>query len=159
MAKLFNWRHYNIRQSFWFPRLEPSGRDGPAANRPAASKLNYAVGGTVEEKGFDTAPTAGGVYEVLRAASELVPGIDELQIDELSVGLRPGTPDNAPAIGPGALAGLTWATGHYRNGILLAPLTGELVAATLTGKTGELEQLLAACAPERFAAEHMRAGA
>ncbi len=119
----------------------------------------YAVGGTVEEKGFDTAPTAGGVYEVLRAASELVPGIDELQIEELSVGLRPGTPDNGPAIGPGALAGLTWATGHYRNGILLAPLTGELVAATLTGKTGELEQLLAACAPERFAAAHMRAGA
>ncbi len=119
----------------------------------------YAVGGTVEEKGFDTAPTAGGVYEVLRAASELVPGIDELQIEELSVGLRPGTPDNAPAIGSGVLEGLTWATGHYRNGILLAPLTGELVAATLTGKTRELEQLLAACAPERFAVAHARASA
>jgi glycine oxidase len=117
----------------------------------------YAVGGTVEEKGFDTAPTAGGIYEVLRAASELVPGIDELQIEELSVGLRPGTPDNAPAIGPGALERRTWATGHYRNGILLAPLTGELVAATLTGKTRELEPLLAACAPGRFAAAHARA--
>jgi glycine oxidase len=111
----------------------------------------YAVGGTVEEKGFDIAPTVGGVYEVLRAAGELVPGIDELEIEALSVGLRPGTPDNAPAIGPGALDGLTWATGHYRNGILLAPLTGELVAATLTGETRELGRLLASCAPERFA--------
>lgn len=112
----------------------------------------YAIGGTVEEKGFDTAPTVGGVYEVLRAAGELVPGIDELEIEELLVGLRPGTPDNAPAIGPGALAGLVWATGHYRNGILLAPLTGELVAATLTGETRGLGELLAACAPERFGA-------
>ncbi len=116
----------------------------------------YAIGGTVEEKGFDTAPTVGGVYEVLRAAGELVPGIDELEIEELLVGLRPGTPDNAPAIGPGALEGLVWAAGHYRNGILLAPLTGELVAATLTGETQGLGELLAACAPERFGAARER---
>ena len=56
-----------------------------------------------------------------------MPGVTELEIEELSVGLRPGTPDNLPAIGPGALDGLWWATGHYRNGILLAPLTAELV--------------------------------
>lgn len=93
----------------------------------------YALGGTVEEKGFELSPTAGGMYEMLRAASELVPGIDELQIEELSVGLRPGTPDNAPAIGRGALEGLVWATGHYRNGILLAPLTAELIVETLAG--------------------------
>jgi glycine oxidase len=93
----------------------------------------YALGATVEEKGFELTPTAGGVYELLRDASELVPGIDELQIEELSVGLRPGTPDNVPAIGRGALEGLVWATGHHRNGILLAPLTAELVAETLAG--------------------------
>ena len=95
----------------------------------------YVLGATVEERGFELEPTAGGVYELLRDASELIPGIDELRIEELSVGLRPGTPDNVPAIGPAAgLEGLVWATGHYRNGILLAPLTAELVAATLAGE-------------------------
>ena len=83
----------------------------------------------MEERGFDTAPTAGGVYELLRDMSELVPGVLELEIEELLAGLRPATPDNLPAIGPGALDGLVWATGHFRNGILLAPVTAELVAA------------------------------
>lgn len=113
---------------------------------------SYALGATVEEKGFELSPTAGGVYELLRDASELVPGIDELRIEELSVGLRPGTPDNAPAIGRGVLDGLIWATGHHRNGILLAPLTAELVTATLTGEiSASLDSALAACAPARFA--------
>ncbi len=94
---------------------------------------SYVLGATVEEKGFELTPTVGGVYELLRDAGELVPGIDELRIEELSVGLRPGTPDNAPVIGPGALEGLLWATGHHRNGILLAPLTAELVVETLAG--------------------------
>jgi glycine oxidase len=90
------------------------------------------------------------VYELLRDAHELVPGVSELEIEEVSVGLRPGTPDNAPAIGAGALAGLIWATGHHRNGILLAPLTAELVAAALAGEpSGELA---AACEPGRFMA-------
>jgi glycine oxidase len=93
----------------------------------------YALGATVEEQGFELTPTAGGVYELLRDASELVPGIGELRIEELSVGLRPGTPDNVPVIGHGALAGLVWATGHHRNGILLAPLTAELVVEALAG--------------------------
>jgi glycine oxidase len=93
----------------------------------------YALGATVEEKGFELAPTAGGVRELLRDASELVPGIDELHIEELSVGLRPGIPDNVPVIGAGALQGLVWATGHHRNGILLAPLTAELVVESLAG--------------------------
>jgi glycine oxidase len=94
---------------------------------------SYALGATVEEQGFDLSPTAGGVYELLRDASELVPGIDQLRIEELSVGLRPGTPDNVPVIGCGVLDGLIWATGHHRNGILLAPLTAELVLETLAG--------------------------
>jgi glycine oxidase len=93
----------------------------------------YVLGATVEERGFELAPTAGGVYALLRDACELLPGIDELQIEELAVGLRPGTPDNVPAIGPGAVEGLVWATGHHRNGILLAPLTAELVVEALAG--------------------------
>ena len=113
---------------------------------------SYVLGATVEEKGFDLSPTAGGVYELLRDATELVPGIDELRIEELSVGLRPGTPDNAPVIGHGVPDGLIWATGHHRNGILLAPLTAELVTATLTGETSaSLDSALTLCEPARFA--------
>ena len=93
----------------------------------------YVLGATVEERGFSVAPTAGGVYELLRHAHELVPGVSELEIAELSVGLRPSTPDNVPVIGPGTVEGLVWATGHYRNGILLAPLTAELVVGAVTG--------------------------
>jgi glycine oxidase len=111
----------------------------------------YVLGATVEERGFELEPAAGGVYELLRDAHELVPGVSELEIEELSVGLRPGTPDNLPAIGPGALEGLTWATGHYRNGILLAPLTAELVVALLAREQA-LDPLLATCSPARFAA-------
>ena len=86
----------------------------------------YVLGATVEERGFDVAPRAGGIHELLREAIELVPDVRELTIEELCVGLRPGTPDNAPTIGRGALDGLTWATGHHRNGILLAPLTAQI---------------------------------
>jgi glycine oxidase len=94
----------------------------------------YVLGATMEERGEDLHPTAGGVYELLRDAHELVPGVEELQIEELNVGLRPSTPDNAPVIGPGALEGLVWATGHHRNGILLAPLTAELVTKALAAQ-------------------------
>jgi glycine oxidase len=112
----------------------------------------YVLGATVEERGFELQPTAGGMHELLREAHELVPGVSELQVEELSVGLRPGTPDNAPAIGPGALEGLTWATGHHRNGVLLAPLTAELLAGVLAGGDGALDPdpLLDACSPARF---------
>jgi glycine oxidase len=81
----------------------------------------------------------------LRDAIELLPGLSELVIDELDAGLRPGTPDNAPVIGPGALAGLHWATGHFRNGILLAPITAELVVASVLG-----EGPAGPFAPDRF---------
>jgi glycine oxidase len=111
----------------------------------------YVLGATVEERGFELSATAGGAYELLRDAHELVPGVSELEIEELSVGLRPGTPDNAPAIGPGAVDGLIWATGHYRNGILLAPLTAELVLGVLVGEQAP-DALLAACSPHRFVA-------
>ena len=91
------------------------------------------VGATVEEQGFDSAVTAGGVHELLREAYRLLPEVAELELVEANAGLRPGTPDNLPIVGPGALEGLVLATGHYRNGILLAPLAAERVAETLTG--------------------------
>jgi glycine oxidase len=111
----------------------------------------YVLGGTMEERGFDTSVTAGAVFELLREASELVPGASELVLDELSAGLRPATPDNAPAIGPAAVPGLHWAVGHYRNGILLAPITAELVVDALTG--AELPEFADPFAPGRFAAQ------
>ncbi|HLH64256.1 MAG TPA: glycine oxidase ThiO [Solirubrobacteraceae bacterium] len=109
----------------------------------------YVIGGTSEERGFDTTVTAGAVHELLRDATELVPGVSELVLDELSAGLRPGTPDNLPAIGPAALAGLHWAAGHRRNGILLAPVTAEIVAAALAGDGVGWD--IAPFAPTRFA--------
>jgi glycine oxidase len=109
----------------------------------------YVLGATMEERGYDLAPTAGGVYELLRDMSEIVPGVLELELEEVRVGLRPATPDNLPAIGPGALLGLVWATGHFRNGILLTPLTAELAAAALAGEP--LPEWAACADPRRFA--------
>jgi glycine oxidase len=110
----------------------------------------YVLGATMEERGFDTTATAGAVLELLRQARELVPGITELQLEEVSVGLRPGSPDNLPIVGPGELEGLVWASGHYRNGILLAPLTAQIVADLLTGEPPS--DLARACAPARLTA-------
>ncbi|HET8980721.1 MAG TPA: glycine oxidase ThiO [Solirubrobacteraceae bacterium] len=109
----------------------------------------YVIGATSEERGFDTTVTAGAAFELLRDASELVPGISELVLDEFSAGLRPGTPDNLPAIGPSAIEGLHWATGHRRGGILLAPVTAELVTAGLAGEP--LPEHAEPFAPGRFA--------
>jgi len=118
----------------------------------------YVLGATVEERGFDVQPDAGGVYELLRNAHEAIPGVRELKIEELCVGLRPGTPDNAPAIGRGALEGLLWATGHHRNGILLAPLTAALLVEHMCGDA-PADRLLAACDPQRFASDGSAAAA
>jgi glycine oxidase len=109
----------------------------------------YVLGATMEERGHDTTPTAGGVYELLRDMSELVPGVLELEISELLAGLRPATPDNLPAIGPGAWDGLLWATGHFRNGIVLAPVTADVIVACLTG--APVPDWAAPADPRRFA--------
>ena len=93
----------------------------------------YALGATVEERGFDTTVTAGPVWELLRDAIELVPGVSELVIEELMVGIRPGTADNLPLLGPSGVDGVHWATGHYRHGILLAPVTADRVLAGIAG--------------------------
>ncbi|MET7654281.1 MULTISPECIES: glycine oxidase ThiO [unclassified Streptomyces] len=108
------------------------------------------VGATTEELGWDTTVTAGGVYELLRDAHELVPGITELPLTETRAGLRPGTPDNAPLLGPTELSGLLLATGHYRNGVLLTPVTGDAMAHALA--TGELPDEARPFTPRRFAA-------
>lgn len=88
------------------------------------------VGATVEERGFDATVTAGAVHELLRAAVELVPDVTELELVEVSAGLRPATPDNRPVIE--RRGDVVVATGHYRNGVLLAPLTADLVADLVT---------------------------
>ncbi|MGW3461043.1 glycine oxidase ThiO [Streptomyces olivaceoviridis] len=106
------------------------------------------VGATSEELGWDTTVTAGGVYELLRDAHELVPGITELPLTETRAGLRPGSPDNAPLLGPSGLAGLLLATGHYRNGVLLTPVTGDVLAHALV--TGELPREALPFTPRRF---------
>ena len=106
----------------------------------------YYLGATMEERGFDTAVTALGVYELLREAAELLPGVLELELDEAFAGLRPGTPDNAPIVGTDPRdERVVWATGHFRNGILLCPVTADLVADELTGARPEH-----AFRPERF---------
>jgi glycine oxidase len=123
--------------------VELQSRDGePVAHRILASERVYlvprsdgrlVVGATVEEKGFDTTVSAGGVHELLREAYRLLPDIAEMEFVGASAGLRPGTPDNLPLVGPGAIDGLVLATGHFRNGILLAPLAAEAVAGITTG--------------------------
>jgi len=106
------------------------------------------LGATMEEQGFDTAVTAEGVFRLLEAAWEVLPDVGELELVGARAGLRPGTPDNAPVVGPGELEGLVWATGHWRNGVLLAPLTGEIVAGLLAGGTAPGE--FSALSPARF---------
>jgi len=108
------------------------------------------VGATVEEQGYDTTVTAGAVHDLLRGALELLPDVAELEVLETVVGLRPGSPDNAPMLGPAGPEGLVVATGHYRNGILLTPVTADAVAELLA--TGRVPELIAPFAPERFAA-------
>jgi glycine oxidase len=108
------------------------------------------VGATVEERGFDTTVTAGGVHELLREAYRALPDVAELELVETRAGLRPGTPDNAPIIGVVEPDELIVATGHYRNGILLAPITGESVAALLAGDRPPVD--LAPFSPARFGA-------
>ena len=106
------------------------------------------LGATQEEQGFDTTVTADGVYRLLEAAWEVLPDIGELELVAARAGLRPATPDNSPAVGAGELDGLVWATGHHRNGIMLAPLTGRAIAELLT--KGELPAEIAPFQPGRF---------
>lgn len=110
------------------------------------------LGATVEEKGFDGALTAGGVLALLEAAWRAVPAIEELPVAEMWVGHRPGSRDDAPILGPGPLEGLFYATGHHRNGVLLAPLTADAVARLALH--GEHDAAIRPFGMQRFAPAH-----
>jgi glycine oxidase len=123
--------------------LRPREGESVPAERIIASERIYLVprtdgrliaGATQEERGFDTTVTAGGVHELLREAYRVLPDVAEMELVGMVAGLRPGTPDNLPIVGRGAVDGLLLATGHFRNGIMLAPITADAVAATLAGK-------------------------
>ena len=135
-----------VRRVLWTPRvyLVPRG-DG-----------RLIVGGTVEERGFDAALTAGGVFALLEGAWRAVPGIEDLPNDEMWVGFRPGSRDDAPILGPSGIDGLVLATGHYRNGILLTPVTTEAVSRYIL--TGEIAEAIRPFGIDRFAAK-VREGA
>ena len=107
------------------------------------------VGASSEEAGFDRSARAGAVYELLRDAQSLLPDLAEAEFEEVSTGLRPGTPDNAPIIGRGALEGLVHATGHFRNGVLLTPVTADGVAELIAD--GVIPEVLQPFGQQRFA--------
>jgi len=107
------------------------------------------IGATVEEKGYDTTLTAGGVLTLLEAAWRAVPAVEELPIDEMWVGHRPGSRDDAPILGAGPIDGLIYATGHHRNGILLAPITADAIARLVLD--GQAEPAIRPFGVERFA--------
>jgi glycine oxidase len=107
------------------------------------------IGATVEEKGFDDRLTAGGMLALLEAAWRAVPGIEELPMLESWVGFRPGSRDDAPILGRTAIDGLLLATGHHRNGILLAPLTAKLMTELVV--TGVTDPVIEAFSLARFA--------
>ena len=96
------------------------------------------IGGTVEDVGFDVSLTAGGIMEILRNAWEALPGIYDLPLVETWVGFRPTSRDDAPILGPSGVDGLVYATGHHRNGILLAPVTAKFIASYI--ETGVLPE-------------------
>jgi glycine oxidase len=106
------------------------------------------AGSTVERVGFDKSVTAGAVQAILAIALEIAPRLAEARIAQSWAGLRPGTPDDLPIVGKGAVPGLFHATGLYRNGILLGPLVGEAVARLAQGRAPEID--LGAFAPDRF---------
>jgi glycine oxidase len=130
-----------LRHVVWAPKayLVPRG-DG-----------RLIVGATTEERGFDKHLTAGGILALLEGAWRVVPGIEELPIDEMWVGFRPGSRDDAPMLGPSGIDGLVLATGHHRNGILLTPVTAEVVSRYVL--SGELDPVIRPFALERFAAK------
>jgi glycine oxidase len=92
------------------------------------------AGATVEHVGFDKQVTAGGVEKLLAAALELAPGLSRAQIEETWAGLRPDSPDHLPILGPTDVEGLLIATGHFRSGVLLTPITARLMREWITGR-------------------------
>ena len=106
------------------------------------------LGATMEERGFDKSVTAGALYDLLDAGWKMVPGIYDLEVTETWAGLRPASRDNEPLLGISSMSGIIYATGHYRNGILLVPITAEEIARLVL--TGETSEWLAPFSPLRF---------
>ncbi|AOO84723.1 glycine oxidase ThiO [Bosea vaviloviae] len=109
------------------------------------------VGATMEECGFDDAVTAGGVYALLEGARRILPGIEDLPIAAIWSGFRPTSADDAPILGATRIPGLLLATGHHRNGYLLAPVTAEAITQLIT--EGGIKGPAASFGPERFSAQ------
>ena len=131
----------------------------PLLSRVIFSEKGYLVpradgrilcGSTMEEAGFETAVTAGGLLHVLGLAVEIAPRLAQAPFVECWSNFRPATPDGSPILGPGALPGLFYATGHYRNGILLTPITAEAVSAAVMGRPTPVD--LAPFSPARLGA-------
>jgi len=136
-----------LKHAVWSPRIYLVPKSG----------LGLYVGATVEEKNFDDKITAGGMHDLLRFACELLPGIYDLEIAEMSSGLRPTSRDDAPILGPlrfdnKIIEGLTVATGHHRNGILLAPITAKSISHYIL--KGELLECIKPFGFDRFLQSH-----
>ena len=131
------------------PAAVPRQRAGAGGLRGAPGRRPGGGRGDRGGAGVRHPVTAGAVHELLRAALELLPDVAELELTETVVGLRPGSPDNAPMLGPAGPDGLVVATGHYRNGILLTPVTADAIAELLA--TGQVPELIAPFGPARFA--------
>jgi glycine oxidase len=127
-----------LRHVVWLPRAYLAPRlDG-----------RLIIGATVEERGFDTSLTAGGMLALIEGAWRGVPTIEELPIAETWVGFRPGSRDDAPMLGPSGIDGLVIATGHHRNGILLAPVSAAVISDYIL--SGNLPAMALPFAPQRF---------
>ena len=131
-----------IRHVIWSPRAYfVPRRDG-----------RLLVGATVEERGFDPSVTAGAIYALLESARRTIPGVEDLAIDEIWSGLRPGSRDDAPILGPTGIDGLIMATGHHRSGILLTPVTAAAIAETIL--SGSVPAEIRPFGLERFRVPH-----
>jgi glycine/D-amino acid oxidase-like deaminating enzyme len=107
------------------------------------------IGATVEDVGYDERNTVAGVWDLIEAASNLLPAAWRASFVEARAGLRPDTPDQLPVIGAShRLPGLVYATGHYRNGVLLAPITASLVADLIVDR--KADPMLDPLSPGRF---------
>ncbi len=107
--------------------------------RGAESPQTVVVGSTIENAGFEKRVTSGGLEKILSAANELAPELAKAEIAETWCGLRPGTPDQLPILGPAEIDGLVYATGHYRNGVLLTPITAKLIGEWITERRTSLD--------------------
>jgi glycine oxidase len=164
------------RETDWFARYAPTRpvrgqililrAPGTSLQRVVRSERRYLVprsdgsilaGSTLEDAGFKKHLTPAGVRRITEGALDLVPGLADAEIVETWAGLRPGTPDNLPILGPTDMDGLLMATGHYRSGLLLAPVTARLMREWIIRRQVSLDTQ--AFSPLRFGAGKASAGA